>query len=99
METARSTPRHEEADTQHSILSAALGALVAGTDPIVAVKGSLETGNQHTRSRMRKLADSVLGAAASVPLMTTSINNRYSNYQATEGGVDFFKETARYIVY
>jgi hypothetical protein len=99
MEDARSTPRQDGPDVQHSTLVAALGALVAGTDPIHAVKDSLETGNHHTRSRMRKLADSVLGVAASVPLMTTSINNRYSSYPATEGGVDFFKEAARYIVY
>ena len=99
MEDARSTPRQDRPDVQHSTLVAALGALVAGTDPIHAVKDSLETGNHHTRSRMRKLADSVLGVAASVPLMTTSIRNQYSNYPATEGGVDFFKEAARYLVY
>lgn len=99
MEKARSTPRRDGPDVQHSTLVAALGAIVAGTDPIEAVKDSLETGNHHTRSRTRMLADSVLGAAASVPLMTTSVSNRYSSYPATEGGVNIFNEFVRYVVY
>jgi hypothetical protein len=99
MEEAWATPRKDGPEVQHSAFLAAVGATIAGGDPIDAVWETLETGNHHTRSRMRKLSDSVLGAAASVPLMGTSMSNKYSSYQGTDGGVHWFNEIVRYTVY
>ena len=99
MEEAWETPRKDGPNVQHSAFLAAVGATISGSDPLDAVWETLETGNHHTRSRMRKLADSFLGAAASVPLMSTSMSNKYSAYEGTEGGVDLFREMVRYIVY
>lgn len=99
MEEASATPRKDGPDIQHSAFLAAIGASIAGGDPIDAVLETLESGNHHTRSRMRQLAESVLGAAATVPLMGTSISNRYSSYPATVGGVQWFREIVRYVVY
>lgn len=99
MDEAWATPRKDGPEVQHSAFLAAVGATIAGGDPLDAVWETLETGNHHTRSRMRKLSDSVLGAAASVPLMGTSMSNKYSSYQGTDGGVHWFNEIVRYVVY
>jgi hypothetical protein len=99
MHESLSSPRKDGPNVQHSAMLAAIGASVTGNDPLGAVWETLENGNHHKLSHARRLAESVLGAAASVPLMATSVNNKYSSYDQTGGGVDWLKESVRYIVY
>mgnify|MGYP006138869163 CR=1 FL=1 len=93
------TPRKDGINVQHSAFMAALGAITSGGNTFDAVLETMETGNHHTQSNMRKLAESVLGTAANVPLMGARMSNKYSTYEATDGGVQFFRELVRYVVY
>lgn len=99
MEEARHVPRPENKGRHESVLASALESSVIGDDPLTAVWNTLESSNHHRTSRARKLAESILGAAASVPLLATSVGNKYSRYDETEGGYNFFKEMTRYVVY
>ena len=82
---------------QQSTLVAAIGAALAGRDPIDAAWETMETASHHSHSR--NLAESFLGAAASVPIMGARMSNKYTSYEATGGGVDWLQESVRYLVY
>lgn len=99
MDKARYASRHMHEDIHQSVIGAAVEASVTGHDIVNAMWNTLENSNHHRASNARKLADSFLGAAATVPLLPTSVNNKYSSYQGTEGGVNYFNEAVRYIVY
>lgn len=99
MEESRHTPRPANEDHHESVLAAAMESAVIGNDAMSAMWHTLENSNHHRTSRMRKLAEGFLGAAATVPLLPTSVNNKYSAYEATDGGYNFFTEVTRYIVY
>lgn len=99
MEQSRHTARPANEDHHESVLAAAMESAVVGNDAMSAVWNTLENSNHHRTSRMRKLAEGFLGAAATVPLLPTSVSNKYSSYDETEGGYNFFTELTRYVVY
>lgn len=99
MDESRHTPRMKSSDSHESVIGAVVEASVLGNDVISAMCNTLENSNLHRTSHARKLADTFLGAAATVPLLPTSVSNKYSNYPATDGGVNYFKEIMRYVVY
>lgn len=99
MEESRSTPRPNNEHHHETVLGAMMGSIVLGTDPFHAAWNTLEHSNHHRTSHMRKLAETFLGTAASVPLLSTSVSNKYSKYDETDGGINYFKEVIRYIVY
>lgn len=99
MEESRNTPRPKNEDHHETVLAAVTESMVLGTDPFRAAWNTLENNNHHRTSRMRKLAETFLGAAATVPLLPTSVSNKYSTYDETDGGINYFKEFTRYIVY
>ena len=99
MEESRNAPRRSHDDSRQSVLGAAVEASVLGHDVFDSIWNTLETSSRYHASHSRKLADSFLGAAATVPLLSTSVENKYSSYKATDGGVNYFKETIRYLVY
>lgn len=99
MEESRTSPRRKSNDVHESVLGAAAEASVLGNDVVNAMWNTLENSNHHRTSRARRLADTFLGAAATVPLLPTTVSNKYSNYQATDGGVNYFNEVIRYLVY
>lgn len=96
MHESRSRSRMNSQNAQNSALIAAVGATIFGHDPFDAVRETLETA--HHDSHARRLAESFLGAAASVPIMATSMSNKYASYEATTG-VNWALEIARYLVY
>lgn len=99
LEESRATPRRTEENTHKSLLAALTESLVVGEDPLKAAWSVLENSNHHRTSHARKLADTFLGTAATVPLMFEDTSNKYASYQKTDGGVNFFRELTRYIVY
>jgi len=99
MKESLRTTRPANEDHHESVLAAAMESAVIGNDAMSAVWNTLENSNHHRTSRMRKLAEGFLGAAATVPLLQTSVSNKYSAYDETEGGYNFFTELTRYIVY
>jgi hypothetical protein len=99
MEQSRHTARPANEDHHESVLAAAMESAVVGNDAMSAVWNTLENSNHHRTSRMRKLAEGFLGAAATVPLLPTGVSNKYSSYDETEGGYNFFTELTRYVVY
>jgi len=99
LEESRSAPRTRVESTHKSLLAAITESLVVGEEPLKAMWNFLENSNHHRTSHARKLADSFLGTAATLPLMFEDTSNKYASYQKSDGGVDFFKELTRYIVY
>jgi len=100
MKNSISTPRMINSNSHHdSVVASAVEAAALGRDAMDAMRSTLQTTNIHHTSHMRKLTDSFLGAAASVPLLPSSVSNKFSSYQATNGGVDYFNEILRYLVY
>lgn len=99
MEQSREASRPYSSGTHESVLGAAVEASVLGNSVVDAMLRTLETSNHHRSSYARRLADSFLGAASTVPLLPTSVSNRYTRYEGTEGGVNYFKEAIRYLVY
>ena len=99
MEESRHTTRPTNEDHHESVLAAAMQSTVIGNDAMTAMWNTLENSNHHRTSHMRKLAEGFLGAAATVPLLSTTVSNKYSQYDATNGGYNFFTEMTRYVVY
>lgn len=99
MDASRAASRRATTSAHTSLLASAVQASVVGDDIFSAAKHVLEHSNMHESSRMRRLADTFLGEAASVPLLPVGVSNTYSEYQGTEGGVNYLNEAVRYIVY
>lgn len=99
MEESRHTARPTNKEHHESVLAAAMDSAVVGNDATSAVWNTLENSNHHRTSRMRKLAEGLLGAVATVPLLPARVSNKYSAYEATDGGYSWFVELTRYVVY
>lgn len=99
MEQSRSAPRKVEAGRHQSMIASMMEASVVGADMVEAAIHTLESSNHHHESHMRKLADSILGAAASVPLVPEAVSNKYSSYDATPQHYNVLTELVRYVVY
>ena len=98
MQTAAKAPRKQDQGQHQSMLGSIIEAGVVGADPVEAAIRSLENSNHHRESTARRLADSFLGTAASLPLAGSDTSNRYDYYQKTDG-YNFFQDLLRYVIY
>lgn len=99
VDAAHTAPRIERAGAHQSVASALIDASVVGDDPLQAARRVLESNNHHRTSHARKLADAFLGAAAAVPLVATTVSNKYTEYPETTGGYNAFNELIRYVIF
>jgi hypothetical protein len=104
MEQSRRAPRvglnNEHDNTIYkTVAGSVVDAMIVGTNPLDAARIILERSNSHHASHSRKLAETFVGQAMSVPILPIPVKNKYSSYDETQGGVDYFKEIIRYVVY
>lgn len=81
-----------------SLLGAVFGAASTGGDVLRAARGALQA-----RSRggaLRRMADSFLGTAASLPIVLAPTSNKYVSYEQDDGhSADLFRAGVRYLVF
>lgn len=83
----RSTQSTRRVDWEHEdeSLVASIARMYTPDDPLAGLQAKLEHGNAHERP-LRRLMDSWLGAAASVPIVAARTATRYATYpQQTKG--------------
>mgnify|MGYP001258932970 FL=1 len=93
---SRDETRRADSEHDSTFLAESLARMYTAEDPLAGLRARIEHGNQHAHP-VRRLADSWLGAAATVPVSAARVATRYAVYPRSEESAE--KEAARVLLF